>query len=217
LRAVAESVSTRPPAAATPAGGRLRIGSRLRRPPTWPWSRCWTRRADAVPPALRTGQGHPAPGSRFLLVVSGHGRPIRGRGQADEPACLWGFAALRALWVRWPCLRGRWCAAGGQPWPAPRPGCRGRAKDLLWAAGKLAGWATGLGLDPAPQVLLHPSVIERFTAHAPGLSGPGRRTLRTKLRFIALAVVPHMDPADAPLPRERAKAPVQPGGDQQVP
>ncbi len=56
-------------------------------------------------------------------------------------------------------------------------------------------------------MLLHPSVIERFTAHAPGLSGPARRTLRTNLRFIARRVVPHLGPADAPLPRERAKAP----------
>jgi integrase len=82
-----------------------------------------------------------------------------------------------------------------------------RAKNLLWAAGKLAGWAIPLGLDPAPQVLLHPSVIERFTAHAPGLTGVARRTLRTNLRFIARRVVPQLDPADAPLPRERAKAP----------
>jgi integrase len=57
---------------------------------------------------------------------------------------------------------------------------------------------------------LHPSVIERFTAHSPGLSGPARRTLRTSLRFIARAVVPHLDPADAPLPRGRAKAPYPP-------
>jgi integrase len=84
---------------------------------------------------------------------------------------------------------------------------RDRTKNLLWAAGKLAGWAIGLGLEPTPQVLLHPSVIERFTAHSPGLSGPARRTLRTNLRFLARAVVPHLDPADAPLPRERAKAP----------
>jgi integrase len=82
---------------------------------------------------------------------------------------------------------------------------RDRAKNLLWAAGKLAGWAIPLGIDPVPEVLLHPSVIERFTAHAPGLSGPARRTLRTNLRFIARKVVPHLDPADAPLPRERAK------------
>jgi integrase len=93
---------------------------------------------------------------------------------------------------------------------AAGPAGRDRAKNLLWAAGKLAGWAIGLGMEPAPQVLLHPSVIERFTAHAPGLSGPARRTLRTNLRFLARAVVPHLDPADAPLPRERAKAPYTP-------
>jgi integrase len=83
---------------------------------------------------------------------------------------------------------------------------RGRAKNLLWAAGKLVGWAIPLGLKPVPGVLLHPSVIERFTAHSLGLSGPARRTLRTNLRFIARAVAPHLDPADQPLPRERAKA-----------
>ena len=93
---------------------------------------------------------------------------------------------------------------------AAAPAGRERAKNLLWAAGKLAGWAIGLGLEPAPGVLLHPSVIERFTAHAPGLSGPARRTLRTNLRFIARAVVPHLAPADAPLPRERARAPYSP-------
>jgi len=87
------------------------------------------------------------------------------------------------------------------------PGGRDRAKNLLWAAGKLADWAIGLGLKPVPGVLLHPSVIERFAAHSPGLSGPARRTLRTNLRFLARAVVPQLDPADAPLPRERARAP----------
>src|SRR6266567_2561031 len=90
---------------------------------------------------------------------------------------------------------------------ASGPDGRERAKNLLWAAGKLAGWATGLGLDPVPEVLLHPSVIERFAAHSPGLSGPARRTLRTSLRFLGRAVVPALHPADAPLPRERAKTP----------
>jgi len=84
---------------------------------------------------------------------------------------------------------------------------RDRAKNLLWAAGKLACYGIGIGLNPVPGVLLHPSVIERFTAHAPGISGPARRTLRTNLRFVARKVAPHLDPADAPLPRERAKAP----------
>jgi integrase len=82
-----------------------------------------------------------------------------------------------------------------------------RAKGLLWAAGRLADWGIGLGLDPVPRVLLHPSVVERFAAHSPGLSPAARRTFRTNLRFIARRVVPELWPADAPLPRERAKAP----------
>jgi integrase len=85
-----------------------------------------------------------------------------------------------------------------------------RAKNLLWAAGRLADWAIPLGLEPVPEVLLHPSVIERFTAHAPQLTGVSRRTLRANLRFLARAVVPQLCPADAPLPREHAKAPYRP-------
>ena len=91
---------------------------------------------------------------------------------------------------------------------AGAPGGQERAKNLLWAAGKLAGWAIGLGLEPVPAVLLHPSVIERFAAHAPGLTAVTRRTLRTNLRFLARRVVPGLAPADAPLPREHAKAPL---------
>jgi hypothetical protein len=85
-----------------------------------------------------------------------------------------------------------------------------RAKCLLWAAGKLADYGIGLGLDAVPEVLLHPSTAERFTRCAPGLSGVARRTLRTNLRFIGRRVVPHLYPADLPLPRERAKAPYSP-------
>jgi integrase len=90
------------------------------------------------------------------------------------------------------------------------PGGCERAKNLLWAAGKLADWGIGLGLEPVPAVLLHPSVIERFAAHAPGLRGVTRRTLRTNLRFLARRVVPALVPADAPLSREHAKAPYSP-------
>ncbi len=86
-----------------------------------------------------------------------------------------------------------------------------RAKALLWAAGKLAGYGISIGLEPVPEVLLHPSVIERFTAHGPGLSGAARRTLRTNLRFVARQVVPHLDPADEALPRGRAKKPYTAG------
>jgi len=90
------------------------------------------------------------------------------------------------------------------------PGRRERAKNLLWAAGKLADYAIGLGLDPVPEVVLHPSTAERFTRCAPGLTGVARRTLRTNLRFIGRRVVPQLYPADLPLPRERAKAPYSP-------
>ena len=89
----------------------------------------------------------------------------------------------------------------------PAPDGRERAKNLLWAAAKLADYGTGLGLEAVPEVLLHPSVIERFARSAPGISAVARRTLRTNLRFIARRVVPQLVPADAPLPRERSKAP----------
>jgi hypothetical protein len=59
-------------------------------------------------------------------------------------------------------------------------------------------------------VLLHPSVTERFTRTAPGLSGVARRTLRTNPRFTGRRVVPHLYPADLPLPRERARQPCSP-------
>ena len=98
----------------------------------------------------------------------------------------------------------RWKPAAGVPAAAGEfaravvaaaaPGNRERAKCLLWAAGKLASWAIPLGMEPVPGVLLHPSVIERFAAHAPGMTGVARRTLRTNLRFLARAVVPHLDP-----------------------
>jgi hypothetical protein len=87
------------------------------------------------------------------------------------------------------------------------PQGRQRAKSLLWAAGKLADYAIGLGLEAAPEVVLHPSVAERFTRCAPGLSPAARRT---NLRFIGRRVVPQLYPADLPLPRERAKAPYSP-------
>jgi hypothetical protein len=90
------------------------------------------------------------------------------------------------------------------------PEGRERAKNLLWAAGKLADWALSLGLEAVPEVLLHPSVAERFTRCAPGLSPVARRTLRTNLRFIGRRVVPDLYPADVPLPRERSKQPYGP-------
>jgi len=66
-------------------------------------------------------------------------------------------------------------AAGGGVRPGrdheDRPRRAERAKNLLWAAGKLADYAIGLGLEAVPEVVLHPSTAERFTRCAPGLSG----------------------------------------------
>jgi integrase len=90
------------------------------------------------------------------------------------------------------------------------PQDRERAKNLLWAAGRLADYAASLGLGLAPEIVFHPSVIERFARCAPGVTGVTRRTLRTNQRFIARRVVPQLHPADVPLPRERAKAPYSP-------
>ncbi|HEY1616973.1 MAG TPA: hypothetical protein VGG25_05105 [Streptosporangiaceae bacterium] len=90
------------------------------------------------------------------------------------------------------------------------PDGRERAKNLLWAAGKLADYGIGLGLEAVPEVLLHPSAAERFIRCAPGLTGAARRTLRTNLRFIGRRVVPQFYPQDVPLPRERAKQPYHP-------
>jgi hypothetical protein len=94
--------------------------------------------------------------------------------------------------------------------PLAAPAGQERAKNLLWAAGKLADYAIRLGLEPVPEAVLHPSVAERFTRCAPGLSPAARRTLRTNLRFIGHRVVPQLYPADLPLPRERARAPYSP-------
>ena len=83
-----------------------------------------------------------------------------------------------------------------------------RAKALLFACGKLGAFALAAGLEPDPQVCLHPSVIERFIVTAgQQLSGPTRRTLRTNLRYAARLAGPQLGPPPVALPRERSKAP----------
>ena len=122
-------------------------------------------------------------------------------------ALMWPYTSRAGSRCR--CRRRR-RALPGQVVELAEPPTRARANALLWAAARLAAYAVPLGLDPVPEVLLHPSVIERFAASAPGLSGSARRTLRTNLRFLARRVVPALAPADASLPRERAKAPYSP-------
>lgn len=87
-----------------------------------------------------------------------------------------------------------------------------RARALLWACSRLAGWGLGVGLEPRPEVLLHPSVIERFVviglASAPETR---RRTVRTNLRFVARRTVPALWPPEPlALARSRAKRPYSP-------
>jgi integrase len=87
-----------------------------------------------------------------------------------------------------------------------------RARCLLWATSRLGAWGVGVGLDLRPEVLLHPSVIERYVAV--GMAGAPesrQRTVRTDLRFVARRVVPGLwAPEPAGLRRSRAKAPYAP-------
>jgi integrase len=87
-----------------------------------------------------------------------------------------------------------------------------RARSLLWACAALARFGVGVGLEPTPEVLLHPSVIERFVVT--GMAGAPetrRRTVRTNLRFVARRVAPAMSPPEpVGLRRDRAKTPYTP-------
>jgi integrase len=85
------------------------------------------------------------------------------------------------------------------------PGSAARAKALLFACSRLGQFGLACGLDTDPQVLLHPSVIERFVVSC-DMSGPTRRTLRTNLRHVAKSVLPQA-PEAARLSRERSKRP----------
>lgn len=92
------------------------------------------------------------------------------------------------------------------------PGTPGRAKALLFAAGKLAAFGERVGLELDTGVLLHASVIERFIlTGTDGVSPATRRTLRTNLRALARALERYPDPAPMPLARERSKAPYRDG------
>jgi integrase len=83
-----------------------------------------------------------------------------------------------------------------------------RAKALLFAAARLAAFAESVGLALEAELLLHPSVIERFAVTGLRTASPAtRRTLRTNLRALARASQAHPQPAPVALPRERSKPP----------
>jgi hypothetical protein len=79
------------------------------------------------------------------------------------------------------------------------PTTPGRAKALLFAASKLAGFGERVGLELDAGVLLHASVIERFIlTGADGVSPATRRTLRTNLRALARASDRYPPPGAVP-------------------
>ncbi len=89
---------------------------------------------------------------------------------------------------------------------AAAPATPARAKALLFAASKLAGFAEQVGLELEAGVLLHPSVIERFIlCGCEAVSPASRRTLRTNLRALGRALEAHPQPRPVPLPRERVR------------
>jgi hypothetical protein len=91
---------------------------------------------------------------------------------------------------------------------AAEPPSAARARALCWASSRLGTFGISVGLAPLPEVLLGPSVIERFVAVGCGdLSPAGRRTLRTNLRWLAARLGRGPSPAPPALPRERAHAP----------
>lgn len=91
---------------------------------------------------------------------------------------------------------------------AATPTSPARAKALLFAAAKLSTFAVSVGLELAPEVVLHHAVIERFIARERGTLGAATaRTIRSNLRAIARGVLANQAPAPLPLSRERSKAP----------
>jgi hypothetical protein len=63
-----------------------------------------------------------------------------------------------------------------------------RARALLWTSVRMASWGEDLGLELVPEVLFHPSVIERYLAVGIATESPTlRRTARANLRYLARA------------------------------
>jgi integrase len=90
---------------------------------------------------------------------------------------------------------------------AAEPAGAVRARSLLWAASRLAGWSATVGLEPLPKVLLHASVIERFvTVGLGGRSAVLRRTARSNLRWLARRCGVAVEATPQVLARGRAKA-----------
>jgi integrase len=87
------------------------------------------------------------------------------------------------------------------------PETKSRAKALLFATSKLACFGLSVGLELRPEVLLHESVIERFSVYSSeSLSRATRLTLRSNLRYVADRVL-GCDHKPKGMSRERVKDP----------
>ena len=89
------------------------------------------------------------------------------------------------------------------------PATVARAKAWLFAAGRVAAFASSVGLELDAEVVLSVSVIERFTlAMGPAVPVSTRRTLRSALRTLAAQITPGPPPTF--LSRDRVKKPYTP-------
>jgi integrase len=119
------------------------------------------------------------PASAAALAMVASFRPV----SVDEEAACFARAVVRAA----------------------RPESPVRAKALLFATSRLAGFSVSVGLELDPEKVLDPSVIERFIlCGTAGLTVATRRTLRANLRFVARRVR-DLAPGPVPLARGRAK------------
>jgi hypothetical protein len=97
----------------------------------------------------------------FFDLDGQQGLPGQVQGRTADDAACW-LAGATPAWrdaIRVVCidLCGIYAAAFARDViTTVRPGGQERAKNLLWAAGKLADYALGLGLEAVPDVVLHP-------------------------------------------------------------
>ncbi|HWD75420.1 MAG TPA: site-specific integrase [Solirubrobacteraceae bacterium] len=133
-------------------------------------------------------------------MTSGQTPSDRGDAREEATAVIAGWASRSLSPAAAGFVRGV-VAQAAPPTPA-------RAKALVFAAAKLAGFGELVGLELSAGVLLDRSVIERFILTGTGGVSPAtRRTLRTNLRALARAVEPYPPPRPVALARERAKRP----------
>lgn len=84
-----------------------------------------------------------------------------------------------------------------------------RARALLWSCSRFARWGEHLGYELTPEVLFHPSVLERFVIVGLHTESPTlRRCARANLRYVArVAARTVVGPDALPIRREGPKRP----------